>query len=151
MKRIASWNSSRFLTYSSLLFAIPAGYGYFNYNLIVSPLVLLTTSLISFNFWRNALDDWRRKLDIYFAKLSFSYFVINAFMYCPWSYSIFIGFPNLCAIKYCFNKSEELHNFKEYNKRWLVYHLGFHSLMITQLFIIMRYIGKNNIKIENSK
>ena len=52
MKRIASWNSSRFLTCSSLLFSIPAGYGYLNYNLIFSPLMLAVTSLISANFWR---------------------------------------------------------------------------------------------------
>lgn len=150
MKRIASWNSSRFLTYSSLLFSIPAGYGYLNYNLLFSPLMLAATSFISVNFWRDALDDWRRKLDIYFAKLSFTYFVANGLYYCPWQYSVFIGLPNLYAICYCFNKSDELHKYKDYNKHWIIYHMGFHTLMTFQLFIIMRYIGKNNLKIENS-
>jgi hypothetical protein len=148
MKRIASWNSSRFLTCSSLLFSIPAGYGYLNYNLIFSPLMLAVTSLISANFWRDALDDWRRKLDIYFAKISFTYFVASGFYHCPWQYSVFIGLPNLYAITYCFNKSEELHKHKEITKKWLLYHIGFHGLMTAQLFVIIRYMGKNNLKIE---
>ena len=73
MKRIAS--SSKLLTTSSFFFSVPGLYSYMFYGLYYPPLLLLTTSLISANYWRNALDDWRRYLDIYFARVSFSYFV----------------------------------------------------------------------------
>mgnify|MGYP006108067669 CR=1 FL=1 len=151
MKRIASWNSSKFLTYSSLLFTLPAGYGYLYYNLYFSPLMLMTTSAVSVNYWRDAVDDWRRTLDLYFAKISFSYFVASAVIICPWRYSVFIGLPNLYAIQYCYKKSEELHKYKKYNKSWVLYHLGFHCLMTFQLFTLIRYIGKNNLQLKLNK
>ena len=67
MKRITSWNTSKLLTASSLLFTIPGIYSYIHYNMIYSPLLVLSTSLVSVNYWRNPLYDWRRQLDLYFS------------------------------------------------------------------------------------
>ena len=150
MKRIASWNSSKFLTYSSFLFTTPAGYGYWYYNLYSSPLMLIIASVVSANYWRDALDDWRRTLDLYYAKITLTCCIYNGLMYCPTSYTLCIGFPSLYGILYCFNKSGEMYKYRKYTKSWVVYHMGFHTLVTTQLFALMYFMGKNNIKIENS-
>ena len=145
MKRIAS--SSKLLTTSSFFFSVPGLYSYMFYGLYYPPLILLTTSLISANYWRNALDDWRRYLDIYFARVSFSYFVGSTFYYVPPKLNITIGLPNLACILYCYYKSQ-----KEYGRgryRWRYWHFGFHSMMTCQLFLTMTYMGKNYLKLKN--
>ena len=141
MKRVSSWNSTKYITGSSFFFTIPALYSYFQYNLIFPPALLFTTTIISANYWRDAIENWRRTLDLYFAKLSFSYFVGCSFYYVPFEYNMLIGVPNLFGIVYCFRKSEE--EYKKSNKQWIYYHIGFHSIMTAQLFIILNYMGKN--------
>lgn len=142
MKRITSWNSSKYITGSSLFFSFPATYGYVYYNLIYSPLLLCAMSIISANYWRDALDNWRRKLDIYFARTSFAYFITASMIYSPWKYNLFVGVPSLCGMLYCYDKSHEEYKLREKHKKWILYHVGFHTLITTQLFIIMGYIGK---------
>ena len=149
MKRISSWHSSKLLTTSSFFFTIPGIYSYVYFNLIYSPVLLLTTSLISANFWRDALDDWRRHLDLVFSKLSFSYFVGLTLYHVPWKLNLFIALPNLGLMSYCYNKSAIEH--EKNNKSWKYWHLGFHSLMMGQLFITMTYVGKNYLQIKNKK
>ncbi len=143
MKRISSWNSSKLLTVSSFFFSIPGIYSYIHYNMIYSPLLLLSTSLISANYWRDALDDWRRQLDLHFSKISFCYFIYNTFLYVPEQTIVMFGIPNLYGIGYCFYKSHDCHN--KQNKWWKYYHFGFHSFMTFQLCITMSYMGKHYI------
>ena len=149
MKRILSWNSSKLLTASSFLFTIPGIYSYMYYNMIYSPLLLFTTSLISANFWRNALDDWRRQIDLYFSKISFCYFAYNTIIYVPEQTIVMFGIPNLYGLGYCFYKSYEC--YKQENKNWKYYHFGFHSLTAFQLFITMTYMGKHYSKQMSNK
>jgi hypothetical protein len=144
MKRISSWDSSKLLTASSFFFTIPGIYSYIHYNLICSPLLLFTTSIISANYWRNALDDWRRQLDLYFSKIAFCCFTYNTLKYVPEQTLITIGLPNLYGLGYCFYKSNTC--YKEEKKCWKYYHFGFHSLMTFQLFITMTYMGKHYMK-----
>ena len=47
-------------------------------------------------------------------------------------------------LKYLFEKYNEKNN-----KSWKYWHLGFHSLMMGQLFITMTYVGKNYLQIKN--
>ena len=93
MKRISSWNSSKFITASSFLISIPGIYSYFTFNLIYSPLLLFTTSIISANYWRDAIDGWRRKTDLIFAKLSFSYFVYQTYICIPQHINYIVSYP----------------------------------------------------------
>ena len=148
MKRISSWNSTKYITGSSFFFTVPAMYSYFKYNIIFSPLLLCTTSLISANYWRNALDDWRRYLDLYFAKLSYVYFFGCSFYYIPAKYNITISIPNFLIMMYFFHKSDVEH--KKNHKSWLYYHVGFHSLITLQLFIIFNYMGKNKLNLTKN-
>ncbi len=148
MKRIASWDSGKFMTGSSFLFSFPATYGYMYYNLIYSPLLLYGMSIVSANYWRDAMDDWRRQIDIYFARTSFAYFITSSLIYSPWKYNLFVGIPSLCGIVYCYDKSHEEYQYKGIHKNWVRYHVGFHVLITSQLFIIMNYMGKNKKLID---
>lgn len=145
MKRISS--SSILLTTSSLLFGLPGIYCYMNYGLIYSPLLITTTSLVSANYWRDALDDWRRKLDIYLARITFMYFLGSSIYHVPPKLNIIIGIPSLSGILYCYHKSHD-----EYDKGryiWRYWHLGFHSIVACQMFLTMTYMGKNYLKLKN--
>ena len=144
MKRISSWNSSKLLTVSSFFFSIPGIYSYYQYQLIYSPLLLISTSLISANYWRDALDDWRRQLDLYFAKISFFYFIGATLFYVPRHINIIIGLPNLYCIGYCYYKSHQYHTIRK--PWWKYYHFGFHTLMSAQMCITMTYMGKYYLK-----
>ena len=105
MKRISS--SSKLLTTSSFFFAIPGFYSYMYYGLYYPPLFLLTTSVVSANYWRDALDDWRRKLDIYLARMTFLYFFGASMYYVPPKLNVFYGIPSLTGILYCYHKSHD--------------------------------------------
>jgi|TARA_B110000483_G_scaffold225933_1_gene286073 hypothetical protein len=146
MIRIADWNSGKFLTFSSGFFLLPASYGWYIYSLTLAPFILTTASIISMNYWRDALDNWRRQLDLYYAKFTLSYCVYNGIVNCPTTYTLFIGFPSLYGMLHCFNKSHEMYEYREDTKIWIVYHMGFHTLVTTQLFAMMYYMGKNNLE-----
>lgn len=148
MKRISSWNSTKYITGTSFFFTIPAMYSYYKYNFIYPPILLITTSLISANYWRNAIDNWRRKLDLCFAKISFSYFIGCSLYHVPMKYNFSVSFPNLFFIMYFFHKSDVEHERK--NRNWIYYHMGFHSLITLQLFIILNYMGKSKLNLTKN-
>jgi len=144
MKRISSWNTSKLLTASSFFFTIPGVYSYIHYNMIYSPLLLFSTSLISANYWRNALDDWRRQLDLYFSKISFCYFIYNTFLFVPEQTIVMVCLPNLYGLGYCFYKSHDC--YEKQDKLWKYYHFGFHSFATFQICVTLNYMGKYYIK-----
>lgn len=148
MRRISSWNSSKFVTCSSFLFTIPGIYTFINHSFVFPPLLLFTTSIISANYWRNAIDDWRRKLDLYFSKISFTYFIGCCVYYVPWKINMLVSYPNLACILYCFHKSGT--EYEKEKKCWLYYHIGFHSLITVQLFLIFNYMGKYKINLPKN-
>lgn len=147
MKRISS--SSKLLTTSSFFFSVPGLYSYMCYGLYFPPLFLFTTSVVSANYWRDALDDWRRKLDIYLARTTFLYFFGASMYYIPPKINLLYSAPSLTCILYCYHKS---HNeYENGKKHWKYWHFGFHSIVTCQLFLTLTYMGKNYLKLKNSK
>ena len=147
MKRISS--SSKLLTTSSFFFSIPGLYSYMYYGLYFPPLFLFTTSVVSANYWRDALDDWRRKLDIYLARMTFLYFFGASIYYVPLKLNLLCSAPSLTGILYCYHKSHDEYN--KGKKHWKYWHFGFHSMVTCQLFLTLTYMGKNYLKLKNSK
>uniref|UniRef100_A0A6C0JDT2 Uncharacterized protein n=1 Tax=viral metagenome TaxID=1070528 RepID=A0A6C0JDT2_9ZZZZ len=145
MKRIADWNTGKYLMFSSSLFLLPAVYAWYIFNLIQPSLIFISASLISVNFWRDAVDDWRRYLDLYFAKFVGIYCTYIGITSCPIIYTLFAGFPSLFIIIYLYNKASELYNNSENSKVWIAYHMGFHLLVTIQLFIVIYYMGSNSL------
>lgn len=149
MKRVASWNSSKYITASSFMFSLPMVYfiSEKNNDHLKTPCgLLLLTSFISANYWRNALDDWRRTLDIYMARITYSYYFFNGCMVIPFPFNI-IGFGSSIGSLYFFDKSNK--EYENKNKHWVNYHLGFHGFLTINSFLVLYFVNKkyNPLKI----
>ena len=112
--------------YSSFLFMIPAIYAlckayYFHC------FKLTFTSVISANYWKNAIHSWRRNADLVVSKIAFTVYVYNGIIYIKplKNYWIFItGYSGLLVLVYCYYLSNVL--FREKNENWYKYHIAFH-------------------------
>jgi hypothetical protein len=131
---IAEWNHTRWLVLSSFLFLIPSTYALYN-KLYSFSLLLLFTSLISANFWRKATYSWRRNLDLFFSKISFTVFVYNGIFYIKYTPYLIYGYSTLILLLYCYYKSNQLHKIK--NIYWYKYHILFHFFLCTNQFLIL--------------
>jgi hypothetical protein len=147
MSVIAPWKQTKYLTLSSFFFSVPALYSYYRYNMIYSPVLLCSVSLISANYWRNALYDWRRQLDIYMARSAFVYFIASGFYYLPPHVSVFVGIPSLYSIGYCFYKSHSEYEENKESNAWVFYHALFHSISTCNIIFILTKIGNNYAKL----
>ena len=133
------------LTLSSSFFIIPAIYAY-RCELPGYAVLLVLTSLISMNYWRNATHGWRRNLDLVFAKISFVVFVSNGIIYVrTWPY-VLTGYPGLLVLLYCYYMSNTKHQVGDND--WYKYHVLFHAIMTYEQCIIIdsiQCIKNNNI------
>ena len=144
LKKIASWTDSKYITMSSLLFTLPILLNEKEKHMIMPSCLLFMTSMVSANFWRNPLYDWRRTMDLYFAKLSFSYFFINGFLYIPYPHK-WIALLNTCNIAYCYHQSNS--EYEKKNKNWIWYHVGFHSALTFNIYYILKYFPRKYPKL----
>jgi hypothetical protein len=129
----------RLLCMSSCFFLIPSIYAYKNGLYFYSILLLLTT-IVSTNFWRNAIDSWRRDLDLFFAKVSFIVFCSNGVYYIRYLPYIVTGYSGLFVLLYCYYLSDKY--LKDQNTAWCKYHFIFHLLLTYEQFIIIDSILK---------
>ena len=146
IKKVTSWSQSKFITMSSFLFTIPILAHEYNEDRKWPSFLLITTSLISANFWRNPLYDWRRLLDIYFARLSFTYFFIHGCICVPWPYNLLISM-NTLNIGYCFHKSHKEYEIE--NIQWVWYHVRFHASVAFNVYFILKYFPRRHSTIRN--
>jgi hypothetical protein len=91
---VIEWDQSKWLVVSSFFFLLPSLYAFYN-NLHFHSLLLVTTSLVSANYWRKACISWRRDLDLIFSKISFVVFFHNGVMY--------IEYKHFWVSVYCFS------------------------------------------------
>jgi hypothetical protein len=142
------WKESRYIVLSSLFFLFPAIYAY-NYKLYMHMVVLILTSLLSANYWRNATYGLRRKLDHCFAKFAFSYFVILGIINVKYLYEYLLIFISVYLYYLSCKNSELSYNNKKnkiiVNQKhcWYHYHMLFHFTMTTAQFIILHNIVTN--------
>ena len=132
---IVEWQTSRWLVSSSFLFTIPSLYAFYLHLYFFSGLLLIT-SVISANHWREALFvSWRRSMDRFVAKLSFILFMVHGVMYIRYVPYMLIGYMNLVAIVYCYRQSDNL--YLERSPNWYKYHMMFHlCVMCEQMLVI---------------
>jgi len=147
MSEIAPWKQTKYLTLSSFFFSAPAVYSYYRYKMIYPPMLLCSVSLVSANYWRNAVDDWRRQLDIYMARTAFLYFIANGIYVLPPKWSLFGGGPTICSIGYCFHKSHTEYETDKESNTWVCYHALFHSIASINLFFVLTKMGNYYAKL----
>ncbi len=141
---VIEWEQSKWLVVSSFFFLLPSLYAFYN-NLYFHSLLLVTTSLVSANYWRKACISWRRDLDLIFSKISFVVFFHNGVMYIEYkhfwvSVSCFSG---LFLLVYFYYLSGKL--FEEKNRHWCKYHFLFHLMvMYEQGLVIHSLLRREN-------
>ena len=130
---VASFDETKWLILSSCLFIIPAIYSYYN-NLYIYSLILVLTTIISINFWRDATYSWRRIMDRIFAKIAFMFFFINGIIYITYFPFIILSYLGLVATIWCYYLSNK---YCGKDSIWWKYHVIFHSIITClQLLVI---------------
>ena len=141
---IRGWNETKWIVVSSTFFSIPAIWSiqtihntyYPEHFTIYHPYVhdnlrfsymLIATSLVSMNYWRNAKRGWRRNADLLFAKITFITGTYTAFKYtkninAKITYLLFIY-----IIYICYQYSTKYVNLND--KKWIRYHFLFHTCL----------------------
>lgn len=136
-KYIAGWEETKWLVLSSFLFFLPAINSWYR-NQYMNTYVLISTSLVSANFWRKATYSWRRTLDLYLSKIAFIIFHIQGIKYVKYKPLIISGYTSLFISIYCFYLSHKYYTKK--NPIWYRYHFIFHMTLIYKTLLIINSI-----------
>jgi hypothetical protein len=135
---------------SSLLFLVPAVYSYINGQLLITCILIITT-ILSVNFWRDARYTWRRIIDRTYAKMTFVYFAVNGFLYVTWLPFLIMGCIGSFGLIYCYYMSNKHCSSMNKNEVWCKYHIAFHFITIcTQLMIIKSIVDHNSITTDHT-
>jgi hypothetical protein len=135
LPEIKTWKYTKWLVATSLGFMIPAIYGYINQAHFLSG-VLGITSLVSANYWRNAITgSIRYKTDLIVAKIAYGIFLMNGHVcirYIPYMITFYIS---IIITGYCYYMSGKLLSMNDLN--WYKYHIAFHLWLIYSQWIII--------------
>jgi hypothetical protein len=126
--------TSKWLVLSSFFFTIPSGYAYYK-KYYVFAILLLTTSFISANFWKNATYSFRRNLDLIFSKISLVVFIINGIIHVRYIPYVISGYSGLVLLLYCFHLSNKYYIVGDEN--WYKYHMIFHFIVMCEQLIVI--------------
>jgi hypothetical protein len=132
--KIISINDSYLLIISSCFFIIPALIAFTKKIFFLSILSTITT-IVSVNYWRNAIVGFRRNMDLITAKVSFIiYFTVGIF--CIKDIKLYtIGIPGVFAIGFFYYMSNKY--WKLNSKLWIYFHMLFHLFVaLEQSFVI---------------
>ena len=129
---IAPWKETKWIVLSSCFFLIPSWYSYKN-NFILDAYLLGVTSLISINYWRNAINSWRREVDLFYSKTMIVVFVSKGFVVLD-EKLLFLALLGVVGVGYCYHCSCKYH--LEQKQYWFYYHTMFHFLLTCELLLI---------------
>lgn len=142
---ILPWKESRYLVISSLSFLVPCIYSYVHHLYFYS-FVLLATSLVSANYWRDAASSYRRDMDMVVSKVATAIFVCSGLYYYYRSYetallpdsTVASSVVVTCIMMYAYYRSLVSHT--KGDNRWYRYHLLFHVCLLYMQCLIVRQI-----------
>ena len=156
---LASWEHTRWLVLSSSFFLFPSMFAFYH-HLYLHSFLLCSTSFISANYWRKPTYSWRRTLDLFFSKISFSWFFLHGIFYIHSTPHIILAVSNTCLFSSCFILSFYTYQDQEHDiwsdgrspsttnsagdfvteRVWYKYHFLFHTLMTWEQFHILSHI-----------
>lgn len=122
------------LVISSCFFMIPGTYAFMHGVAFLGVLSCITT-LVSINYWRDAVEGWRRDADLFVAKVSFCiYFVIGVVHVRDW-HILVVGWPNTALMLGSYFLSNKL--WKDGSAMWIYCHMAFHLFVsFGQLIVV---------------
>ena len=151
MSLIAPWRQTKWLVASSLTFLVPGIYG-IKHKLYAPSALLIVTSFVSANYWKNARVSWRRTADLILSKITFGVFAFYGVRYGRHVPTLVAGYSGFVIISYCYYMSSQSH--KQKKTYWWRYHVAFHLLLAVEEFMILdatrQNQTKNNLLIHNT-
>ena len=143
---LASWEHTKWLVLSSSFFLFPSMYAFYH-HLYVHSFLLCSTSFISANYWRKPTYSWRRTLDLFFSKISFSWFFLHGIFYIHSTPHLIFTVSNTCIFSSCFLLSYYTYHIQNTPRVggfghdiWYKYHFLFHTLMTLEQYHILYHI-----------
>jgi hypothetical protein len=133
---IAPWQETKWIVLSSCFFLIPSSYAFQN-QLYGNASLLLSMSLISVNYWRNARISWRRTTDLIYSKMMTIIFVTKGIYHKHTFPSLMVGFVCATGIVYFYHYSCTFHSEKK--ECWVQYHVIFHFLMTINMWLVVSH------------
>jgi len=118
------YKNTPWIVVSSIALGIP--------GVFYSPLpatVLVASSAISVNYWRNPIYGMRRTADIYMSRIAVAYFISQF-------YDLDSDFRWIACIAFCYWRSCLL--FELRNQDWWKYHVAFHLFSMWELVRVNR-------------
>jgi hypothetical protein len=98
-------------------------------------IILLITSLISANYWRNARRGWRRNLDLIFSKFTFltgCYYTVKYVKSGPYLILESVWFS---TVFYVYSQSTK--HISENSPNWVKYHFAFHIILTIGIAVLL--------------
>ena len=122
------------LMISSCFFLIPGGYafaaGYPFYGVVST-----VTTMVSANYWRNAIEGWRRTVDLITAKVSFGIYFISGLIYMrDWRFFA-VGIPAVVGIGIFYHLSGKYWNLD--SPSWVYFHMLFHLFVALEQALVV--------------
>lgn len=122
------------LVISSCFFMIPGMYAFYHGVHLLAILSCITT-LISINYWRDAVNGWRRNADLLIAKLSFVIYFITGVVHIRDLHILLVGWPNTAFIVGTYYLANYL--WSQRSDSWIFFHMAFHFFVsIGQLIVV---------------
>jgi hypothetical protein len=122
------------LVITSALFLIPGGYAYYKHLYGITT-VIVGTSIVSMNYWRNPVPSLRRTCDLVCSNTCFVIMVYHGIKYVHYKPYLVAGYPLLGVMVSSFLLSNWLH--QHGNKYWYLSHIVFHISIIANKTMIV--------------
>ena len=127
------------LIISSCFFMIPGIYA-FTHDILLLGVLSSITTLVSINYWRHAVEGWRRNADLFVAKLSFCIYFIIGVIHVRDFHILLVGWPNTFLILGSYYLSNVL-----WEKNIFIWHFIFLYQLVNLLLymVVMLFIYNN--------
>ena len=133
--RLVEWAESRWLVLSSLLFGLPALYG-FQKGVIAHSVLLLATSGVSAGYWVCAKHSWRRNADLCLAKTSAVIFFVSGIYHIRTAYAV-VFYTGAAGFMYAYSLSATHYR---RNPVWVFYHFVFHMCIALETLLVINHV-----------
>ena len=122
------------LVISSCFFLIPGIYAVM-YKVYHLALLSAITTAISINYWRDAVDGWRRNDDLLVAKVSFVIYFVTGVVHIRDWHILVVGWPNTALMLLSYTIANWQWSIgSEY---WIYFHMAFHLFVsLGQLIVV---------------
>ena len=126
------------LIVSSCFFLIPGCYA-FNNSLHFYGIVSFVTTAISINYWRHAVEGWRRTADLWTAKISFAVYFVTGCCFLRDLQVLAFGIPGCVLILVCYYLSSQ--HWEKDSWMWVYFHMLFHLFVALVKFLVLSPVG----------